>query len=141
MPGDLSVCMFVCSGSEANDLAWRLAKAHTGNAGGIVTEHAYHGTTDAVYELSPADYGVDKGRILAEHIATVPAPDGYRGRFRRDDPRYVERYAECLDDAIASLDEAQSCGQPVPTTLRRAVEAMLALVLMDHVLRQRAQNG
>jgi 4-aminobutyrate aminotransferase-like enzyme/Ser/Thr protein kinase RdoA (MazF antagonist) len=103
MPGDLSVCMFVCSGSEANDLAWRLAKAHTGNSGGIVMEDAYHGTTDAVYELSPADYGIDKGRTLAEHIATVPAPDGYRGRFRRDDPRYAESYAACIDDAVASL--------------------------------------
>ena len=103
MPGDLSVCMFVCSGSEANDLAWRLAKAHTGNAGGIVMEDAYHGTTDAVYELSPADYGIDKGRKLAEYIATVPAPDGYRGQFRRDDPEYAERYADCIDDAIASL--------------------------------------
>ncbi len=40
MPGDLSVCMFVCSGSEANDLAWRLAKAHTGNTGGITIESA-----------------------------------------------------------------------------------------------------
>ncbi len=66
MPGDLSVCMFVCSGSEANDLAWRLAKAHTGNFGGIVMEDAYHGTTDAVYELSPAEYGIDEGRNLAE---------------------------------------------------------------------------
>jgi len=103
MPGDLSVCMFVCSGSEANDLAWRLAKAHTGNSGGIVMEDAYHGTTDAVYELSPADYGIDKGRTLAEYIATVPAPDGYRGKFRRDDPRYADRYAACIDDAVASL--------------------------------------
>ena len=103
MPGDLSVCMFVCSGSEANDLAWRLAKAHTGNSGGIVMEDAYHGTTDAVYELSPADYGIDKGRKLAEYIATVPAPDGYRGQFRRNDPRYADRYAACFDDAIASL--------------------------------------
>jgi 4-aminobutyrate aminotransferase-like enzyme/Ser/Thr protein kinase RdoA (MazF antagonist) len=104
MPGDLSVCMFVCSGSEANDLAWRLAKAHTGNSGGIVMEDAYHGTTDAVYELSPAEYGIDKGRTLAKHISTVPAPDGYRGQFRRDDPQYVERYAACFNDAIASLD-------------------------------------
>ena len=103
MPGDLSVCMFVCSGSEANDLAWRLAKAHTGNSGGIVMEDAYHGTTDAVYELSPADYGIDKGRTLAEYIATIPAPDGYRGQFRRDDPRYADRYAACIDDAVASL--------------------------------------
>ena len=104
MPGDLSVCMFVCSGSEANDLAWRLAKAHTGNSGGIVMEDAYHGTTDAVYELSPAEYGIDKGRTLAKHISTVPAPDGYRGQFRRDDPQYAERYVACFDDAIASLD-------------------------------------
>jgi len=104
MPGDLSVCIFVCSGSEANDLAWRLAKAHTGNSGGIVMEDAYHGTTDAVYELSPADYGIDNGRTLAEYIATVPAPDGYRGQFRRDDPQYAGRYAAFIDDAIASLD-------------------------------------
>jgi 4-aminobutyrate aminotransferase-like enzyme/Ser/Thr protein kinase RdoA (MazF antagonist) len=102
MPGDLSVCMFVCSGSEANDLAWRLAKAHTGNAGAIVIEDAYHGTTDAVYELSPAEQG--EGRPLAEHVATVPAPDGYRGKFRKDDPQYADHYATCIDDAVASLD-------------------------------------
>jgi 4-aminobutyrate aminotransferase-like enzyme/Ser/Thr protein kinase RdoA (MazF antagonist) len=102
MPGELSVCMFVCSGSEANDLAWRLAKAYTGNAGAITIEDAYHGTTDAVFEFSPAEHG--KGRPIAEHVATVPAPDGYRGRFRRDDPRYAERYASCLDDAISALD-------------------------------------
>jgi 4-aminobutyrate aminotransferase-like enzyme len=102
MPGDLSVCMFVCSGSEANDLAWRLAKAHTGNAGAIVIEDAYHGTTDAVYELSPAEQG--KGRPLAEYVATVPAPDGYRGKFRKDDPQYADHYATCMDDAVVSLD-------------------------------------
>ena len=101
LPGDLSTCMFVCSGSEANDLAWRLAKAHTQNSGAIVVEDAYHGTTDAVYELSPAEHG--EGRPLAEHIATVPAPDGYRGRFRRDDPRYADRYAACIEDAALSL--------------------------------------
>jgi len=102
MPDDLSVCMFVCSGSEANDLAWRLAKAHTGNAGAIVIEDAYHGTTDAVYELSPAEHS--EGRSLAAHVAAVPAPDGYRGKFRKDDPHYVDRYATCIDDAVVSLD-------------------------------------
>jgi len=102
MPDDLSVCMFVCSGSEANDLAWRLAKAHTGNAGAIVIEDAYHGTTDAVYELSPAEHS--EARSLAAHVAAVPAPDGYRGKFRKDDPHYVDRYATCIDDAVVSLD-------------------------------------
>ena len=65
-------------------------------------EDAYHGTTDAVYELSPAEYG--EGRPLPAHIATVPAPDGFRGKFRRDDPQYVDQYTACFDDAIASLD-------------------------------------
>ena len=93
--------MFVCSGSEANDLAWRLAKAHTGNTGGITIENAYHGTTDAVFELSPAEHGND--RPLAERVATIPAPDGYRGRYGRDDPRYASRYASCLDDALRAI--------------------------------------
>ncbi len=105
MPDELSICMFVCSGSEANDLAWRLAKAHTGNAGAIVMEDAYHGTTDAVYELSPAEYGADRGRVVAEHVTMVPAPDGYRGQFHRDDPEYSSRYAACFDNAIATLNE------------------------------------
>ncbi|MCH7643893.1 MAG: aminotransferase class III-fold pyridoxal phosphate-dependent enzyme [Myxococcales bacterium] len=103
MPGDLSVCMFVCSGSEANDLAWRLAKAHTGNDGGIVMEDAYHGTTEAVNDLSPAE--LQPGESPAPHIATVPPPDGYRGPHRRDEPGFAERYADHLDDVIASLAE------------------------------------
>jgi 4-aminobutyrate aminotransferase-like enzyme len=103
MPGDLSVCMFVCSGSEANDLAWRLAKAHTGNDGGIVIERAYHGTTEIVNDLSPAE--LKAGEAPAPHIAAVPSPDGYRGAHRRTEPGYAERYATYLDDAIAALAE------------------------------------
>jgi len=101
MPGDLSVCMFVCSGSEANDLAWRLAKAHTGNDGGIAMQDAYHGTTDAVSGLSPSE--LRPGGSPASHIAPLQPPDSYRGPHRRDEPGYAERYADYLDDAIASL--------------------------------------
>lgn len=101
MPGTLEVCMFVCSGSEANDLAWRLATAHTGNTGAIVIEDAYHGTTEAVSHLSPND--LPDGAAPADHVATIPAPDVYRGRYRRDQADCAERYAECLDDAIAEL--------------------------------------
>jgi 4-aminobutyrate aminotransferase-like enzyme/Ser/Thr protein kinase RdoA (MazF antagonist) len=103
MPGDLSVCMFVCSGSEANDLAWRLAKAHTGNDGGIAMQDAYHGTTEAVKHLSPME--LRPGEAPASHIAPLQPPDGYRGPHRRDEPGFAERYADYLDDAIASLAE------------------------------------
>ncbi len=101
LPDGLDVCMFVCSGSEANDLAWRLAKAHSGHTGAIVVEGAYHGTTDAVNDLSPGE--LPAGAALARHVRVVPAPDDYRGAYRRGEPRIAERYAEHLDEAIASL--------------------------------------
>jgi 4-aminobutyrate aminotransferase-like enzyme/Ser/Thr protein kinase RdoA (MazF antagonist) len=101
MPGSLQVSMFVNSGSEANDLAWRLAKAHTGQRGAIVVAGAYHGATDAVNDLSP--YETESAGELAPHVRAIPAPDGYRGVYRRDEARLGERYAAAVDDAIASL--------------------------------------
>jgi 4-aminobutyrate aminotransferase-like enzyme len=53
-PRDLDSCLFVNSGSEANDIAWRIAKSHTGQNGALVMTHAYHGITDAITALSPA---------------------------------------------------------------------------------------
>jgi 4-aminobutyrate aminotransferase-like enzyme/Ser/Thr protein kinase RdoA (MazF antagonist) len=101
MPGNLRISMFVNSGSEANDLAWRLAKAHTGHRGAIVVDGAYHGATDAVNDLSPSELA--SVADLAPHVRTIPAPDGYRGIYRRNEPRLGERYAAAVDDAIASL--------------------------------------
>ncbi len=57
LPGDLSVVMFVNSGSEANDVAIQIARAVTGNRGAVITEHAYHGTTAATAALSPEELG------------------------------------------------------------------------------------
>ena len=57
LPGKLSVVMFVNSGSEANDVAIQIARAVTGNRGGVITEHAYHGTTAATAALSPEELG------------------------------------------------------------------------------------
>ncbi len=54
LPSDLDTCLFVNSGSEANDIAWRIAKSHTGHSGALVAHHAYHGITEAVTALSPA---------------------------------------------------------------------------------------
>jgi 4-aminobutyrate aminotransferase-like enzyme/Ser/Thr protein kinase RdoA (MazF antagonist) len=104
LPHPLRVCIFVNSGSEANDLAWRLAKAHTGNAGALVVEGAYHGTTDATSDLSAGELG--PGEELARHVRAVPAPDGYRGPHRRGEPHLGPRYAEYADGAIESLRES-----------------------------------
>ncbi len=53
LPDGLDTVLFVNSGSEANDLAWRIARAHTGNAGGLCTDFAYHGVSDAIAPFSP----------------------------------------------------------------------------------------
>ncbi|MFM7654504.1 MAG: aspartate aminotransferase family protein [Paracoccaceae bacterium] len=70
-PGELSHVMFTCTGSEANDLAFRIARAQTGGTGFIVTENAYHGVTYAISGMSPS---LGSGVDLGEHVRVVPAP-------------------------------------------------------------------
>lgn len=103
LPGDLKVCAFVNSGSEANDIAWRMAKACTGNRGGLTMEYAYHGITDAVDAFSPSgSYSGD----IAPHMRTLASPDDYRGPHRRGEPDLAARYAAYADEAIESLQQA-----------------------------------
>ena len=64
LPEELSVVMFVNSGSEANDVAIQIARAVTGNRGAVITEHAYHGTTAATAALSPEELGPGGARAL-----------------------------------------------------------------------------
>jgi len=70
-PAALSHVMFTCTGSEANDLAFRIACAHTGGTGFIVTENAYHGVTYAIAGMSPS---LGSGVDLGQHVRVVPAP-------------------------------------------------------------------
>jgi 4-aminobutyrate aminotransferase-like enzyme len=74
-PAELGHVMFTCTGSEANDLAFRVARAHTGGTGFIITDFAYHGVTNAIAEMSPS---LGAAMTLGGHVRTVPAPDAYR---------------------------------------------------------------
>jgi 4-aminobutyrate aminotransferase-like enzyme len=74
-PAELGHVMFTCTGSEANDLALRIAREHTGGTGVIVTENAYHGVTADVAALSPS---LGAGVPLGPQVRTVPAPDAAR---------------------------------------------------------------
>ena len=103
LPGALDVCMFVCTGSEANDLAWRLARAYTGGSGGLVLAHAYHGNSEAVTALSPSEW---RRGAHPKHVRAVSAPDDLRGAYRRGQPDLAIRYAALIDPAVASLAEA-----------------------------------
>jgi 4-aminobutyrate aminotransferase-like enzyme/Ser/Thr protein kinase RdoA (MazF antagonist) len=71
----LDAVMLVNSGSEANDLAWRLATAATGNSGAIVTEFAYHGVTTAIADFSPEEW--PRG-YRPEYVETIPPPGSGR---------------------------------------------------------------
>lgn len=75
MPSELAHAMFTCTGSEANDLAMRVARAHTKAEGLIVTRFAYHGVTASIAEASPS---LGKFVQLGASVRTVPAPDSYR---------------------------------------------------------------
>ncbi|WP_035615464.1 aminotransferase class III-fold pyridoxal phosphate-dependent enzyme [Haloferula sp. BvORR071] len=99
MPGDLKVCYFVNSGSEANDLAMLMARAYTGNYDAIALRNAYHGGSPSAMALTshhtwkfnvPHSYGVQHARM----------PDLYRGPFGKDDPEAGRKYAADVEDLI-----------------------------------------
>jgi 4-aminobutyrate aminotransferase-like enzyme/Ser/Thr protein kinase RdoA (MazF antagonist) len=146
LPPGLGSAMILNSGSEANDLAWRIACAATGRSGAIVTDYAYHGLTAATHALSPEEWA--KAERPA-HVATVPAPDGYRGIYRREERGWVDRYAAHIDGASSALGDrgaavmyadpaftADGILAPPPTYLREAarrVRALGGLLVADEV--------
>lgn len=74
-PAELAHVMFTCTGSEANDLAYRAARTYTGGTGMIITKLAYHGVTVAISEMSPS---LGSGIVMGPDIRTISAPDQYR---------------------------------------------------------------
>jgi 4-aminobutyrate aminotransferase-like enzyme/Ser/Thr protein kinase RdoA (MazF antagonist) len=76
MPPGLDTVLFVNSGSEANDVAWRIAREATRHVGGLCTDFAYHGVTEATAAFSPET--VPPGGVPT-HVGTWRPPDAYRG--------------------------------------------------------------
>ncbi len=106
LPDPLSVCYFVNSGSEANELALRLAHAYTARNEVIVVDHAYHGNTAATIGISPYKFDGPGGKGAPPHVRKAPSPDTYRGRYRRDTPDAGARYAAHV---AALIDERPAC--------------------------------
>ncbi len=99
LPDRLRVCYFVCSGSEANELALRLARTHTKATDMIVVEGAYHGNTTALIDISPYKFEGPGGAGAPPHVQTVIMPDRYRGPYKED--RDAGRwYAQHVRDAL-----------------------------------------
>jgi 4-aminobutyrate aminotransferase-like enzyme/Ser/Thr protein kinase RdoA (MazF antagonist) len=104
MPEQLSVCYFVNSGSEGNELALRLARAHTGGKDMITPDHGYHGNTTGAISISAYKFNARGGTGQPDWVQLVEVADDYRGSFRRDDPDRAEKYAALVEEAIANIE-------------------------------------
>ena len=106
MPDPLSVIFFVNSGSEANDLAIRLARAHTNAKGVVALRHGYHGHTQSVVEISPYKFLGKGGAGAPKHVAVAELPDLFRGKFTGKGA--TEKYLSNLKKSITSLKQPLS---------------------------------
>ena len=143
----LTGCIFVNSGSEANDVAWQMAKLVTGNSGAIIMEDAYHGITEVIRQFSPGR----PGKSLPDFLQGLIVPDPYRGQYRGHGADLVDNYAADASRAIAELAAAghgtaafmidsAMCSSGVPATpdgYLRAVESRIrsagGLMICDEV--------
>jgi len=110
LPEPLSTCFFVNSGSEANELALRLARAHTGARDMLVMDHAYHGHTTGAMAISPYKFRRPGGGGPEDWVHVTPVPDTYRGPYRAGDREAGARYAA---DVRAVLAEVRASGRRV----------------------------
>uniref|UniRef100_A0A3B5BHL1 Ethanolamine-phosphate phospho-lyase n=1 Tax=Stegastes partitus TaxID=144197 RepID=A0A3B5BHL1_9TELE len=125
LPDKLSVCYFVNSGSEANDLALRLARQYSGHKDIITLENAYHGHVTSLIDISPYKFQQLADAELSPFVHVAPSPDVYRGRYRADHPDPATAYADEVkkiidkvhkkDGKIAAFiaESLQSCGGQV----------------------------
>ncbi|XP_037335427.2 ethanolamine-phosphate phospho-lyase [Pungitius pungitius] len=129
LPDKLSVCYFVNSGSEANDLALRLAWQYTGHKDIITLENAYHGHVSSLIDISPYKFQHLSDAKKNQSVHVAPSPDVYRGKYRADHPDPASAYADEVKDMIHGVHEKggkiaafiaeslQSCGgQVIPPT-------------------------
>jgi len=103
MPDGLNVAYIVNSGSEANELALRLAKQYTGQQDFVVSEAGYHGNTNACIEISSYKFDGPGGRGAGPNIHVIPIPDVYRGKYRSDEPAAGARYAGHVQEAVMTI--------------------------------------
>ncbi len=104
LPASLSVCFFTASGSEANELALRLARTYTGQRDLIVMDSAYHGHTTTLIDISPYKHDGPGGTGAPEWVHTSPIPDVYRTRGVTGDPGkwFAEQVGHVIDELRAT---------------------------------------
>ncbi len=102
-PPELCVVHLVNSGSEANELALRMAKVVTGNKDILASEMGYHGNTNACVEISSYKFDGKGGAGCPEHTKIFPLPDCFRGQHRGKDTGNA--YAKEVEKSISALQK------------------------------------
>jgi 4-aminobutyrate aminotransferase-like enzyme/Ser/Thr protein kinase RdoA (MazF antagonist) len=102
-PPELEVAFFVNSGSEANELAMRLAKNYTGQQDMVVVEAGYHGNTQACVDISSYKFDGPGGKGIPSQVQLVPIPDAYRGIYKGNTPETGQKYADHVGVAVRKI--------------------------------------
>ncbi|HVT52489.1 MAG TPA: aminotransferase class III-fold pyridoxal phosphate-dependent enzyme, partial [Dongiaceae bacterium] len=103
LPKPLTVAAFVCSGSEANELALRLARNYADARGIVALDWAYHGNTQALIEISPYKYKRKGGKGRPPTTGEAALPDDYRAPADWPRDEIGRRYAASVAEAAAML--------------------------------------
>merc|ERR1712106_678678 len=104
MPEPLSVCYLTNSGSEANDLALRLATSYTEREDVVVVEDGYHGNLGILVDISPKMHSKIPNYKKKENVHITKLPDQFRGKFRYDDEEAGLKYAQEVEKTILAAE-------------------------------------
>ena len=126
LPDPLQVCYFLNSGSEANELALRLARTHTGREDVIVLEHAYHGHTSTLIDISPYKFDGPGGRGRKPWVHVAPIADDYRGAHRRGEAALGKKYAAHVGEI---LGDCKKKGQRVAAYIAETLPSVAGQIV------------
>ena len=127
LPERLSVCMLVNSGSEANELAFRLARCFTGSKELLVVDGAYHGNTNACIEASPYKFDGPGGEGAQPYVHKVMLPDPYRGEY----PGYSRETAAAYAASVTrQLDKLAATGKKPGAFICESLQGVAGQIIM-----------
>lgn len=129
LPAPLEVVFLVCTGSEANDLALRIARQVTGRTDVMVIDGAYHGNTAAVMGISPNRYKGPGGRGAPPTTHEVVRPDVYRGEHGSNDPEAGPKYARDVSRVVRGLVED---GRPPAAFIAESLMGTAGNIVFPH---------
>ena len=137
LPRQLCVCYFVNSGSEANELALRLARTHTKRHDVVVLDAAYHGNTTTLIEMSPYKFNGPGGTGKPPWVHIAPLPDVYRGQYRGSETATGVKYADALGEVV---DAANRSGRRLAAFIAESAPSVGGQIVLPPGYLQRAYS-